>query len=107
LHAYPREFIFEYITVMTNKYEIALVMEGNHTTSTKLRILREQRSQQPPHLYTHLTVEVVENQLGTVVRGETMMANVFAQHNISDFKDSHTTINLSDYQLPPASIPHH
>jgi hypothetical protein len=41
LHAHPGELVFEYITVMTDKYEIALIMEGNYTASPKLWILRK------------------------------------------------------------------
>lgn len=93
--------------MMPHKDEISLIVESHYSSSFKLRILREHRSQESPHSHTHHTIEVVQNELWLVICGYTMMEDILGQSDICDFEHSQPPINLPDQQLPPPRISNH
>ena len=51
------------VSMMSEKYEISLIVECNDSPSLKLRILREERCKQTTNLDTDFGVKIVEYQL--------------------------------------------
>ena len=61
LHVYALVALSKYVSVVAEEDKVALVVEGHHSPSSELRLLREQRSQQSTYSHSHSGVEVVED----------------------------------------------
>ena len=66
----------ELIPVVSEEYEISLVMECDHCPAHEVRRLREQSSKHPADSVTGHGVEVVQDQLRVVRRGVAMVVDI-------------------------------
>lgn len=67
--------------------EIPLIVEGHHSSTPKLRLLREERSEQSAQSHSHFGVEVIEDELRDVLSGDGVVPYLLLELDTGDFKD--------------------
>lgn len=71
----------ELIPVVPEEDEVSLVVECHHFAPVEVRFLGEEARKHSAHSVSHLCVEVVQDQLGVVVRGVSVVGDLVPQLN--------------------------
>ena len=66
--------------MVAEENKVALVVKRHHAPSVELGFLGKNGGEHPPHSVAHPSGEVVQNQLGVVVRRATVVADFLRQH---------------------------